>query len=100
MQLNSSLISFNHHFDSPVIPTKGIAKKLKVNDLAILLFCFSRNVPNGGFNAARLRQFSESVNPHGDKLYTRKPDCRSLSPRVVKHLFVNGLLHLIGYLVV
>jgi hypothetical protein len=73
---------------------------LKVNDLAILLFCFSCNVPNGGFNAARLRQFSESVNPHGDKLYTRKPDCRSLSPRVVKHLFVNGLLHLIGYLVV
>ena len=83
-----------------VIPTERIAKKLKVNDLAILLFCFSRNVPNGGFNAARQRQFSESVNPHGDKLYTRKPDCRSLSPRVVKHLFVNGLLHLIGYLVV
>ena len=82
-----------------VIPTEGIAKKLKVNDLAIL-FCFFRNVPNGGFNAARLRQFSESANPHGDKLYTRKPDCHSLSPRVVKHLFVNGLLHLIGYLVV
>ena len=84
-----------------VIPTKGIAKKLKVNDLAIFSFSiFFRNVPNGGFNAARQRQFSESVNPHGDKLYTRQPDCRSLSPRVVKHLFVNGLLHLIGYLVV
>ena len=44
MQLKSSLISFNHHFDSPVIPTKGIAKKLKVNDLAIRLPDF------GGFN--------------------------------------------------
>lgn len=24
MQLKSSLISFNHHFDSPVIPTRGV----------------------------------------------------------------------------
>ena len=28
MQLKSSLISFNHHFDSPVIPTKTKVKVL------------------------------------------------------------------------
>ena len=33
MQLKSSLISFNHHFDSPVIPTKRKPKLLEVNSL-------------------------------------------------------------------
>ena len=30
---------------SPVIPTERIAKKLKINDLAIFLFPFSRDFP-------------------------------------------------------
>ena len=33
MQLKSSLISFNHHFDSPVIPTKGKSKLLIIGSL-------------------------------------------------------------------
>lgn len=33
MQLKSSLISFNHHFDSPVIPTKRKPKLLIFNSL-------------------------------------------------------------------
>ena len=33
MQLKSSLISFNHHFDSPVIPTERKPKLLIINIL-------------------------------------------------------------------
>lgn len=33
MQLKSSLISFNHHFDSPVIPTKRKSKLLIIGSL-------------------------------------------------------------------
>ena len=37
MQLKSSLISFNHHFDSPVIPTN--AKELKTKGFQLLSLC-------------------------------------------------------------
>ena len=36
MQLKSSLISFNHHFDSPVIPTK--AKELEQKRFQLFFF--------------------------------------------------------------
>ena len=46
MQLKSSLISFNHHFDSPVIPTK-----IKNNRLISrrLFFCLGKVDSDGVF---------------------------------------------------
>ena len=41
MQLKSSLISFNHHFDSPVIPTN---KKKELRNQFLLSFLFVQDV--------------------------------------------------------
>ena len=40
MQLKSSLISFNHHFDSPVIPTKNENPN---HENVVWIFCFQQN---------------------------------------------------------
>ena len=39
MQLKSSLISFNHYFDSPVIPTKRRIQAAGNSSLDSLFFC-------------------------------------------------------------
>ena len=44
MQLKSSLISFNHHFDSPVIPTKESANELAYNDLALFVLWYIERI--------------------------------------------------------
>lgn len=46
MQLKSSLISFNHHFDSPVIPTEARIKVLKISTLIFLIPKFAQHLHN------------------------------------------------------
>lgn len=46
MQLKSSLISFNHYFDSPVIPTTKEAIMLIISMVAFLYHQFAQHLHN------------------------------------------------------